>query len=44
MSFGDLDIEILVCSSTKIFSPLLEVESGFNVFIVRFGIAYVNWV
>ena len=38
MSFGDFDIEILVCNSDKIDTPLLEVESGFRIFIVMVGV------
>ena len=44
MSFGDFDIEILACNSTKIATPLLEVESGFRIFIVMVGIVLDNWV
>ena len=35
MSFDDFDIEILACNSARIATPLLEVESGFRMFIVR---------
>ena len=44
MSFGVLDIEILACKSTKIATPLLEVESGFNIFIVMVGIVFESCV
>ena len=44
MSFGVLDIEILACKSTKIATPLLEVESGFNMFIVMAGMVFESCV
>ena len=40
MSFGDFDIEILACSSAKIATSLLEVESRLRIFIVRVGIVF----
>ena len=40
ISFGDLDVEIVDFSSSKIATPLLEVDSGFEIFIVRFGIVF----
>ena len=42
--FGDFDIEILACNSAKIATSLLEVESGFNIFIVMMGIVFESWV
>ena len=44
MSFGDFDIEILAYNSAKIDTPLLEVESGFRVFIVMMGVVLNIWV
>ena len=44
MSFGDFDIEILACNSAKIDTLLLEVESGFRIFIVMVGIILDNWM
>ena len=37
-SFGDLDIEIFACNSSKISTPILEVDSGLRVLKDRLAI------
>ena len=44
MSFGDFDIDILACNSAKIATQLLDVESGFKIFIMMVGIVLESYV
>ena len=44
MSFGDFDIDILACNSAKISTQLLDVESGFKIFIMMVGIVLESYV